>query len=130
MLCVLSVEFEPMKIIENLTKRWWRLLAVAIVVLVAGPEVLIYAEGMAILELIGAATFVFMYVVGFKLYFYNAWNAFYRFENRYHFFLPSFSIVRESPGLLYYAIPRRSTIYAVFLMVSLVTLVSVKAILV
>lgn len=117
-----------MKIIENLINRWWRLLAVAIVAVVAGPEVLIYAEGMAILELIGAATFVFMYVVGFKLYFYNAWNAFYGFENRYHFFLPSYSIVRESPGLLYYAIPRRSIIYAVFLIVSLVTLISIKTI--
>ena len=80
-----------MKAIENLTKRWWRLLAVAIVVLVAGPEIFIYAEGMAILEVIGAATFVFMYVVGFKMYFHNVWDTFYKFENQYHFFLPPFS---------------------------------------
>ena len=57
------------------------MLAIGIIVLVAGPEVFIYAEGMVVLEAIGAATFVFMYVVGFKMYFHNAWNAFYKFEN-------------------------------------------------
>jgi len=121
---------KSMKSIENLTKRWWRLLAVAIVVLVAGPEVFIYAEGMALIEIIGAATFVFMYVVGFKMYFHSAWNAFYRFENQYHFFLPSCSIIRERPGLLYYAIPWRSTIYAYFLFISLIALLSIKSVVV
>lgn len=119
-----------MKSIENLTKRWWRFLAVVIIVIVAGPEVFIYAEGMVVLEAVGAATFVFMYVVGFKMYFHNAWNAFYKFENQYHFFFPSFSIISKSPGLLYYVIPRRSTIYAIFLIVSLVTLLSIKTIVV
>lgn len=118
-----------MKNIENLTKKWWRFLAVAIVVLVAGPEVFIYAEGMVVLEVVGASTFVFMYVVGFKMYFHNVWNTFSKFENQYHpFSLSSLQMIKESPGLLYYAIPRRSSIYAICLIVSSVALLSVKTI--
>ena len=116
-----------MKIIESLTRKWWQLLAFAIVVIVAGPEVFVYVEGMALIELIGAATFVLMYVVGFKLYFYNAWSAFLGFENRYHFFLPSISMAKENPGFLYYAIPWRSINYVVFLLISSLASLSVKA---
>jgi hypothetical protein len=115
-----------MKIIEKLLERWWRILAVAIVVVVAGPEVHIFYEGMAILELIGAATFVFMYAVGFKLYFHNAWQIFYKFENRYHFFLPPFSTIQKCPGLICYVVPRRTTIYGVILLLSIVTLSTVR----
>ena len=77
----------------------------------AGPEIFIYAEGMAIMEVLGGTLFVFMYVVGFKLFFRDLWEKFFNFENRYHFFLPSLSLIRESPGLLYYAIPRRTIFY-------------------
>jgi uncharacterized membrane protein HdeD (DUF308 family) len=118
-----------MKNLENLTKRWWRFLAVAIIMVAAGPEVFIYAEGMVILEAIGASTFVFMYVVGFKLYFHDAWSAFSKFENQHHVFsLPSLPMIKESPGLLYYAIPRRSINYASLLIVSSLALLSVKII--
>ena len=97
---------------------------------VAGPEIYVFAEGMVLIEIIGAATFVFMYVVGFKLYLHNAWNAFYKFENRYHFFLPSLTTIRSFPGLLYYAIPWRSSVYGVFALISIMSLRSVLIIVV
>ena len=108
-----------MKRMENLTNRWWRLLAIAIIVVAAGPEVFVYAEGMVVLEALGAATFVFMYVVGAKMIFHNLWNCFSGFENRYHFFLPSLSLIIKNPSFLYYAIPRRTAIYALYLFVPL-----------
>lgn len=104
-----------MKNFDQFASRWWRLLAIIIIVVVAGPEVYLYTEGMVILEIIGAATFVFMYVTGAKLYLYNAWNWFYTFENRYRFFLPSVALIKAKPGLLYYAIPTRSITYGLFL---------------
>ena len=100
-----------MRFTDTLLRRWWRLLAVIIILFMAGPEIFIYAEGMAIMEVLGGTLFVFMYVVGFKLFFRDLWEKFFNFENRYHFFLPSLSLIRESPGLLYYAIPRRTIFY-------------------
>lgn len=79
---------------ESLTRKWWRLIAVIIIVLAAGPEIFLYAEGMVMLEAVGAATFVFMYVIGVKSYLRNLWDWFFNFENRYHIFLPSLSILR------------------------------------
>lgn len=118
-----------MKRLGSLTEKWWKLLAVVIIVVAAGPEAFVYAEGMAILEVLGAATFVFMYVVGAKMYWHNLWNWFTDFENRYHFFLPSFSLIRETPGLLFYAIPRRSALYAVFVFLGLTSFSSVWTVL-
>lgn len=100
---------------DKFAAKWWRLLAIMIIVVVAGPEIYLYTEGIVILEIIGAATFVFMYVVGAKLYCYNAWNWFYTFENRHHFFMPSMTLIKAKPGFLYYAIPTRSITYGLFL---------------
>jgi len=96
---------------ESLTKKWWRLIAVIIIVLAAGPEIFLYTEGMVMLEVVGAATFVFMYVNGAKMYLHNLWDWFFNFENRYHIFLPSVSILRARPALLYYVIPKRTMFY-------------------
>ena len=111
---------------ESLTRKWWRLIAVTIIVLVAGPEIFLYAEGMVMLEVVGAATFVFMYVVGAKLYLRNLWDWVFNFENRYDIFLPSLSILRARPALLYYVIPKRTMYYVSLLF--LVLLFSFKII--
>ncbi len=116
-----------MKRVELLAKKGWRLAAVFIIFGVAGPEILVYAEGMALLEMIGAATFVFMYIVGAKLYVRNVWDWFFNFENRYHFFYPSFSMIRILPGMLYYSIPRRTIFYAVFFLLALFLLFGYRA---
>jgi hypothetical protein len=100
---------------DKFAARWRRLLAIMIIVVVAGPEVYLFTEGIVILEIIGAATFVFMYAVGAKLYCHNAWNWLYTFENRYHFFMPSAALIRAKPGFLYFALPTRSITYGLFL---------------
>ena len=115
-----------MKKFDKFVGAWWQIIAISIVMFVAGPEIYVFAEGMVVIEIIGAATFVFMYVVGFKLYFYNAWNAFCKFENRYYFFLPSLGAIRSFPGLLYYAVPWRSSIYGIFFLVSFLSLRSIQ----
>ena len=115
-----------MRKFDKFVGAWWQIIAISIAMFVAGPEIYVFAEGMVVIEIIGAATFVFMYVVGFKLYFHNAWNAFYKFENRYHFFLPSLRTIRNFPGLLYYAIPWRSSLYGIFALASFLSFRSIQ----
>ena len=74
------------------------------------------------MEVLGGTLFVFMYVVGFKLFFRDLWEKFFNFENRYHFFLPSLPLIRECPSLLYYAIPRRTILYLGFCLLALLLL--------
>jgi cytochrome b subunit of formate dehydrogenase len=46
--------------------------------LVAGPEILISMELMGLVELLGASTFVLMYVSGLKLFLAKAFNSFFK----------------------------------------------------
>ena len=74
------------RIKETMSKGVWHSLAVIIVMLVAGPEVIMSIELMAMVELQGALTFVLMYASGLKLFFAKIMVNYKKFQ-RYSIFL-------------------------------------------
>jgi len=75
------------------SKGLWRSLAIIIVVFVAGPEILISMELMALVEAMGASSFVLMYFSGLRLACKNTLNKLSKFEYDFLF--------------LYHTIPHR-----------------------
>ena len=98
------------RIKKTMSKGFWHSLALIIVVLIAGPEVMLTMELMAMVELLGASTFVLMYVSGLKLLLSKAFNKFKRFESYSIFFIPSFDSLKQMPQLAIHAIPERTTV--------------------
>ncbi|MGB1261368.1 MAG: hypothetical protein ACPG52_00540 [Cognaticolwellia sp.] len=99
---------------KTMSKGIWHSLAVIIVVLVAGPEIMMSMELMAVVELLGASTFVFMYISGLKLFFAKASVKYKKFEHYSVFFIPSLSALKQMPSLAFHAIPERTFIIAFF----------------
>jgi hypothetical protein len=93
---------------KTMSKGIWHSLAVIIVVLIAGPEVMMSMELMAMVELLGASTFVLMYISGLKLFLSKAINKFKKFESYSIFFIPSFETLKQMPLLAIHAIPERT----------------------
>jgi hypothetical protein len=94
---------------EKCSKSVWKTLAMLIVILVAGPEVMIGMELMALVELLGASTFVLLYVTGVKVIFANVVNKFKAFESYSILFIPTLESLKQMPFLILHAIPERST---------------------
>jgi hypothetical protein len=93
-----------------MSKGIWHSLAVIIVVLVAGPEIMMSMELMAMVELLGASTFVLMYVSGLKIFFAKVTIKYKNFERYSVFFVPSLSSLKQMPSLVFHAIPERTFI--------------------
>ncbi|WP_197410264.1 MULTISPECIES: hypothetical protein [unclassified Colwellia] len=97
------------------SKGIWYLLAVLITACLAGPEILISMELMVLIEILGASTFVLMYVTGLKLFLANAFNSFFKpvlfpiykiiQQLDPYFFVPSYNNVKKFPALLCHSIP-------------------------
>ncbi len=97
------------------SKGIWYFLAVLIVSCVAGPEILISMELMALVEIFGASTFALMYVSGLKLFLTKAFNSFFKpvlfpiykklQQLDPYFFVPSYNNVKKFPALLCHSIP-------------------------
>ena len=99
---------------KTISKGGWHSLAVIIVMLIAGPEIMMSMELMAMVELLGASTFVLMYVSGLRLVFSKAINKFKKFESYSIFFIPSFDAIKQMPLLAIHAIPERSAAICFF----------------
>ncbi|WP_206486098.1 hypothetical protein [Thalassotalea sp. G2M2-11] len=93
-----------------MSKGVWHSLAVIIVALVAGPELMMSMELMAMIELLGASTFVLMYFSGVKLLFTKLMVKYQKFERHSVLFVPSISALRQMPSLALHAIPERTVI--------------------
>mgnify|MGYP001193343992 CR=1 FL=1 len=89
------------------TKGLWQSFAIIIVMFIAGPEIVISMELMALVEVMGASSFVLMYFSGLRLVCKNTLNKLSKFECYSLFFIPSFANLRQTPGLLYHTIPHR-----------------------
>jgi hypothetical protein len=97
------------------SKGIWYLLAVLIASWVAGPEILISMELMALVELLGASTFALMYVSGLKMFLAKAFNSFFKpvlfpiykkvQQLDPYFFVPSYINVKKFPALFCHSIP-------------------------
>jgi hypothetical protein len=92
----------------KMSKGIWHSLAVIIVMLIAGPEIMMSMELMAMVELLGASTFVLMYFSGLKLFLSKAFNKFKKFESYSIFFIPSLDTLKQMPILAIHAIPERT----------------------
>jgi len=57
-----------------MSKGVWHALALILVMLLAGPEIVVSIELMAMVEVLGASTFVLMYLSGIKLFFSKVWD--------------------------------------------------------
>jgi len=90
------------------SKGIWYSLAMLIVVLMAGPEVLISMELMALVEVLGASTFVLAYLAGLRLFFVDIMKKYCKFESHSNFFIPTLNTIRQMPALLIHALPERT----------------------
>ena len=93
-----------------LSKASWYTLACIIVLLLAGPEIMVGMEVMALVEALGASTFVLMYLSGLKLFCSKLWNKFKSFESYSTFYFPPLSTLKEMPSLVIHAVPERTAV--------------------
>lgn len=93
---------------KTMSKGIWHSLAIIIVVLIAGPEIMMTMELMALVELLGASTFVLMYFSGLKLFILKFSQKYQRFERHSVLFIPSLSTLKKMPSLACHAIPERT----------------------
>jgi len=83
------------------------ILACLLVVLLAGPEIMLAAELSAFMEVVGASTFLFMHWYAFLAYVEPAVKKFKEFEGM-HFFVPRLDDITSYPALVIHAVPCRS----------------------
>jgi len=78
----------------------YKSIALVLVILLAGPELMIGYELMALVEILGPTTFVLIHLVGIKLYFYK------------------FKQLKTMPTLLYHILPERTFVASFLLSVA------------
>ncbi|GEK54333.1 hypothetical protein [Pseudoalteromonas espejiana] len=100
--------FAQMK--KAMSKGIWHSIAVIIVLLVAGPEFMVSMELLAMVEMLGASTFVLMYVSGLKLFFAKLLVKYRHFERHSILIIPTIENLRQMPSLVFHAIPERTFI--------------------
>ena len=93
-----------------MSKGVWHSLAVIIVMLVDGPEVMMSIKLMAMVELQGALTFVLMYASGLKLFFAKIMVNYKKFERYSILFVPCLSVLKQMPSLVIHVIPEPTLI--------------------
>ncbi len=88
--------------------RFLKPVVVALIVLLAGPEILAASEMLALLELLGAANFILLYVYGFEALTGPLVSATLKFVRRLEpslLFIPSWRVTKKMPGMLVHAVP-------------------------
>lgn len=95
---------------QKCSKGFWSTLAMVIVFMMAGPEIMIGMELMAMVELLGASTFVLAYFAGIQLWLHNGVKAVSKFESPSMFFIPTRKTLKEMPSMILHAIPERITV--------------------
>ncbi|WP_286235108.1 hypothetical protein [Thalassotalea sediminis] len=108
------VKAKLMNFHNRLKSTFWKSLAIVIVLLIAGPELLISMELMALVELIGASTFVIAYLSGIKLFLVSCQRKFINFERYSVMFIPSWRQIKSMPGLALHMPPERTLIQLLF----------------
>lgn len=92
---------------SKLSAGLWSVLAAIIVFLIAGPEIMISMELYAMVETLGASTFVLAYFAGLKLYLKKPYEKLREFEHTSAFFVPTVSAIKQMPAILIHAVPER-----------------------
>lgn len=118
-----NVVFEKVK--KHITKGVWHSVALVIVILFAGPEIMVSMELMSLVEALGASTFVMMYLYGLKAYVTSVWNYCHKFEAHSILFIPSWDNLKEMPSMIIHAIPERACIVIFFATMLFVLIIQV-----
>ena len=104
---------------HRLSQGVWKLLALLIVMAIAGPEIIISMELMATVEVLGASTFVVAYLSGWKLWFKQVIGKYKEFESYSCLFIPTRNELKQMPSLIIHAIPERTLSLCFLGMISL-----------
>lgn len=96
---------------RKFSKGLWTSLAMIIVLVMAGPEIILSMELMALAEALGASTFVMVYLSGISLYFEKPIRTFVQFESKGHFFVPTFDVLKKMPSILVHMLPERTLVF-------------------
>jgi hypothetical protein len=84
---------------------------VALIILLAGPEILAASEMLALVELFGAANFILLYVYGFRSIASQPVASVLKLIRRLEpiwLFVPSWRVTKQMPGMLLHAVPLHS----------------------
>lgn len=92
---------------EIIAKGLVKGIALVIVLLIAGPELMVGMELMAMVEMLGASTFVLAYWAGLKLLIGKPYKMLVKFEQSSCFFIPTAKSLKEMPQLAFHVIPER-----------------------
>ncbi|MDF0534774.1 hypothetical protein PY479_10865 [Shewanella sp. A32] len=92
---------------RRLYQRGWKLVAIGLVLILAGSDLLLLMELSTMLELLGASTFVLVYYSGFKLLLSSLFLRVKQFERHGVFFLPERAVIKSMPSMLIHALPNR-----------------------
>lgn len=92
---------------EKCAKGAWSTLAMIIIFMLAGPEIAVGMELMAMVELLGASTFVLAYFYGVKLWLYKGLQVISKFESHSTFFIPTRNVLKQMPSMVVHAVPER-----------------------
>ncbi|TMO27468.1 hypothetical protein CWC28_11245 [Pseudoalteromonas sp. S4492] len=90
--------------------KLYRLIALVLLILIAGPELMMVYELMALLEFLGPSTFVLIHLAGIKLYLLRLKNAFMNFEKHSLCNRPKASHIIAMPALIIHYLPERSIV--------------------
>ena len=95
-----------------------RILAILIIVAVAGPEMGFGLEAFAVLDILGAELFFLSFFVGIRLLpIATVTRPFRNWIERHdsYFFIPKISQIKECPGIVFHAVPGLVPLYFVVL---------------
>ncbi|MCF2902949.1 hypothetical protein L1267_21490 [Pseudoalteromonas sp. OFAV1] len=98
------------KIKKLFANKLYRSIALVLVILIAGPELMMGYELMALLEFLGPSTFVLIHLAGVKLYLIKLKNAFMSFEKHSLCYRPKASHIIAMPALIIHYLPERSIV--------------------
>ena len=93
---------------REIPEKYLKPIVVALILLLAGPEILAASEMLALLELLGAANFMLLYVYGFKALTDPLVTVSLKFVRRLEpglLFVPSWRVTMRMPGMLVHAVP-------------------------
>lgn len=106
-----------------MSKGVWHALALILVMLLAGPEIVVSIELMAMLEVLGASTFVLMYLLGIKLFISKVWDKYKNFEKHSVFLFSNFSCFKKMPSRIVHSIPERTVVIGLLTFITVAMLI-------
>lgn len=101
------------KLQKYISGEAWKLFATMLIILIAGPEILLSMELIAFVNIIGADIFVILTFTSFFTFCIKPiLQKVITFEENTNFCIPPMNMVNENPACLLFLIPHRTLFYA------------------